>query len=333
MTLSKHIAGRSLALLLLLTASLPATSAEREVSFENAAASVTLHGTLTVPDGVEKPAAVVVMVSGSGWQDRDETVMGHKPFKALAEAMAAAGIASLRYDDRLDDMATTADFASDAACALAYAGEQTGARAGLLGHSEGGLIACMLADSADFIVTMGAPAFRGDSIILWQTHAALALAGQENEWAALYPTLRARYDMLMGPMPAYAAYAALYADVARQYPMIDKMPALKEQLVAQAKAMTSPWYRQFLRTDPADAIRGVKVPWLALGGGKDMQVGPDNLERIAALNPAATVRLMPDLNHLMLKAPTGSPAEYASLQGDIDPQVADAVVDFVKNLK
>lgn len=325
-----------------------------DVRILNPHSGLGLGATVSMPkDG--RPHAGIVLVSGSGAQDRDETVLGHKPFRALADTLSAVGYAVLRYDDRgvgesdsnpNSEYATTADLATDAIACLNYidsllnqkaesaAGKEQGRiPIGCIGHSEGGSIAMTLAaeeDSpVDFIVTLAAPAFRSDSIILDQVRIALEQAGQAQAWHSLYPTLRARYDMLMSPIPEFAAKASLYADVSSQP---GAAMANQDRIKEEINMMASPWYRGMLRHDPSEEISSIRVPWLAINGEKDAQVLPANLRRITELNPTANTVLLPGINHILLEAPTGAVGEYTRLIGDIDPSVTSEIVKFLNNL-
>lgn len=309
----------------------------------NPSSGLRLAAIVTMPPKGE-PRAGVVLISGSGQQDRDETVFGHKPFRAIADSLAAAGYAVLRYDDRgvggSDPdpnlpAATTDHLATDAVACLHHLDSLLGGRTpvGCIGHSEGGSIAIKIAANrlapVDFIVTLAAPAFRGDSIILDQVRSSLEYAGQQAAWKTVYPTLRARYDMLMSPVPDFTAKASLYAELSSQP---EAALADKARLKAEVDVAASPWFRQLLRYDPAADIKAVGMPWLAINGDRDTQVAPSNLQRIAELNDKADTKLMPGINHILLQAPTGQMSEYPRLQGDADPIVITEIINFLNNL-
>mgnify|MGYP001026611990 FL=1 len=302
----------------------------------------TLAATLTMPAHA-KPRAAAVLVSGSGAQDRDETIMGHKPFRAIARHLAENGYAVLRYDDRgagqsspLRGTETTDTFAADAAAALAALDSICGhgIPAGYIGHSEGATIA--IRNAADprcrFIITLGTPAMAGDSIILTQGRAMLRGMGAESQWNTLEPELRRRYDMLKSDLPSVLLKSSLYADIVKSQPLVAEMPELRQKAMAEIDAMCSPWYRAMLRYNPEADIRAVTIPWLAVGGTLDTQVIPENQDIISRLNPRATTVTLPGINHLMLSAKTGLPAEYPTLTGDIDPAVLDTITRFLNQL-
>ena len=273
-----------------------------EVSFNNG--DITLAGTLSVPDG---NGTAVVFVSGSGKQDRDETLMEHKPFAVLADALARAGISSLRYDDRecggttgkFED-ATTADFASDAASAVRYLRSRGFGKVGIIGHSEGGSIAFLLAGAEnpdegtpDFIVSLAGMADRGDSTLLRQTAKMLVLNGAPEK---------------------IANFAA-------------------KSVYKKTVKMGGKWMEYFVALDPAPYVARMKCPVLALNGEKDSQVIPEyNLTKVQALCPSADCRLYPDLNHLFQHCKTGLSTEYASIEETFSEEVIGDIIDWIGKL-
>ena len=275
-----------------------------EVRFNNG--DIALAGTFTLPDS-PRDVPVVVMVSGSGQQDRDETLMEHKPFAVLADALARAGIPSLRYDDRgcggsagVFADATTADFATDAATAVQFLRDKGFTKVGVLGHSEGGTIAFMLAgaetpDSGtpDFIISLAGMADRGDSTLLRQTAKMLELQGAPEKVAAF-------------------AARKMYKKILKQ---------------------KSVWMDYFVAMDPAPYISRISCPILALNGSLDTQVIPEfNLEKVKALCPSADYRLYPGLNHLFQPCETGLSAEYAKIEETMSEEVISDIVSWIKGL-
>ena len=276
-----------------------------EVTFPNG--DISLAGTLTVPEA-PKDQPIVVMVSGSGKQDRDESMMGHKPFAVLADAFAREGIASLRYDDRecggstgVFADATTADVATDAASAVKFLRDKGFTKVGVLGHSEGGTIAFMLAGAdtpdagtPDFIISMAGMADRGDSTLLRQTTKMLVLQGAPEKVAA------------------FAAKAT----------------------VKQTVKQHSTWMDYFYALDPAPFVSRIKCPVLALNGSLDSQVIPEfNLSKVEALCPTADCRLYPGLNHLFQHCETGLTTEYAKIEETISEEAVADMVEWVKGLE
>lgn len=325
-------------LLIFMLVTVLARGAERDVTTFNAAGGITLAGTLSVPDE-RKPRGVIVMVTGSGAQDRDETIMGHRPFKTLADSLAANGWATLRMDDRGTGQstgkfegATTADFITDVAATVAAADSIfPDLPLGILGHSEGGQIAYRMAGnpSVDFIVTLAAPAWPGDSIIMSQTRA-LAVA-QTGRWDR-EDTQRQLLNIVKSDLPTLYARIAV-TDVMRQA-LGDAMtlPAVAEQVNAQVDALLSPWYRAFIKYNPADDITDVAVPWLALNGERDTQVLPANLDTIASLNPRAVTVLLPGLNHLFQQCVSGLVTEYAGAGPTMTAPVTSQIIQFLNSL-
>jgi len=320
-------------------ASVAALAAESEVTVYNRDAGVRLAGTLVVPQGA--PRAVLVLATGSGQQDRDEEVAGHRPFRAIADYLATRGYATLRMDDRgvggsTGDprVATTDDYALDISAALAYVDSiMPGVPAGVLGHSEGGTVAVKTAVSdprCRFIVTLAAPAWRGDSIIMSQARAlATAMTGRWDGEALQRKLL----DIARSDMSPSQVRMSMYLTAAEAVgEQLAALPQVQKQLYEQVDVMASVWYRTFLRYDPAQDIAGVEVPWLAMNGDKDFQVLPANLETIKTLNPRADTRLLKGFNHMFQKCITGFPQEYAEISSDIDPEALEMIAGWLNTL-
>lgn len=309
---------RTTLLIIAITALSVASFAQKEsdVAVYNPKAKITLAGTLSEPEA--KPKAVLVMLTGSGAQNRDEEIFGHKPFKVLADELAKAGYASLRMDDRgygtsEGDItkATLDDFLSDANTAIAFADSVLkDVPIGILGHSEGGLNAIRLgADNEDvnFIITLAAPAWPGDSIIMSQARA-IATAAMGS-----WPQEQLERDLLniaKSPVPTPMARMSLMARMGKEFGG-SLPPAIAENIAAQVEGLISPSYRSFLRFDPSGKIAALKKPWLAMNGDKDFQVLPGNLETIRQLNPSATTVLLERHNHLFQECSTGMIDEYS----------------------
>lgn len=309
-----------------------------EVSVLNPAASVRLAGTLTVPEGAGPATPVVVMVTGSGLQDRDETVFGHKPFAVIADHLARNGVASLRYDDRgfgqstgNGETATTADNTSDAQAALSWV-RALGrfGKCGVLGHSEGGRIAFGLAAAGlpDFVVALGAPAVRGDSLLADQNKLALQLAAMPAEVAARYS------EALLAVLGAYTEGGREQAldeaeTMCADWPAGAPYQQLRQNLGLVCKTMT-PWLEYFIADDPSADIAGVRCPALAVYGQNDTQVSPAlNAARLSTLSPRIHVKVLPGLNHMLQPCRTGAVQEYATIEQTIAPEALDAITAFV----
>ncbi|MEZ4321749.1 MAG: alpha/beta hydrolase [Myxococcota bacterium] len=300
---------------------------------------VTLAGTLTRPEGTG-PFPAVVLLTGSGPQDRDEALLGHRPFAVLADHLTRAGIAVLRTDDRGFGASTgtfatarTPDFADDAAHALAWldARADTGPT-GLVGHSEGGLVAPIVqartepdAPHADFLVLLAGPAVSGAAILEEQGARIAAASGVsadevELQRAQSRAAIQAAIDGadLQGLMKAVRAVPGSDA-------------ATDAELKPALTPLTTPWFRWFLAFDPTDTLKRVDVPVLALFGEKDLQVPADQSEGPMrdALGERGTVEVLPGLNHLFQPASTGAPAEYAGIDITMDPVMLDRVASWI----
>ncbi|MCR5579875.1 MAG: lysophospholipase [Prevotella sp.] len=270
-----------------------------DVTFTNDKAGATLAGTLTIPDEAK---CVLLMVTGSGAQNRDEEVFEHKPFAVIADRFARAGIATLRYDDRatgksiggMDANATTKDFAEDAAAGIEWL--RTSKRfkkVGILGHSEGGSIAFMLGAQkrVDFIVSLAGPAVKGDSILLAQNK----LLGGETAKDLTIDQLR-------------------------------ETPAIKQ----------SPWIQWFIDYDPQGDIAKIKCPVMALNGSKDCQVDArqnlNALRRTLPKNKQNLIKQYDGLNHLFQHCQTGLPTEYGTIEETFSEEVINDIITWVKQL-
>ncbi len=330
---------------------------EEEVVFENAGAGIRLAGTLTIPEG-DGPFPAVVLVSGSGPQDRDESVMGHRPFLVLSDHLTRNGIAVLRYDDRGvgsskgdHGTATTADFATDARAAFEYLAarkETDPALAGLAGHSEGGIIVSMVAaDYGDigFIVLLAGPGLRGSDILLTQNVALLRYQGASDEVIRKRTEqLRQEYGVLdefWVDEESRKAIIAISTSYLEKYtPEEIEMYGFTEAAVKQrADILVTPWFRFFMRYDPASALVKVGCPVLAMNGEKDMQVDPGkNLPAIEKAlkdggNKEYVIKEMPGLNHLFQTAETGSPSEYAAIEETMSPAALEMVSGWILSLQ
>lgn len=317
-----------------------------EVSISDPAPGVTLAGTLTLPRGAG-PFPAVVLVTGSGPQDRDETVMGHKPFLVLSDYLTRHGIAVLRYDDRgvgesTGDFAaaTTEDFTTDALAAVSYLKTRpriASDKIGILGHSEGGLVAplgAVRSSRVAFIVLLAAPGLPGARILEEQGELIGRALGTPDSILALNRCTQARLAKIIANEPDPAKAAPRLRDVLEEARA--QLPADAEPSVeGTVRQVNSPWFRFFLGYDPRPTLQQVEVPVLALGGSKDLQVpARENLDSIAAAlrrggNGDVTTTLLPGLNHLFQKADKGTPTEYASIPETVDPAALRAVSTWI----
>lgn len=309
-----------------------------EVAFDNPAApGVRIAGTLTLPQGAG-PFPVAVLITGSGPQDRDETILDHKPFAVWADALSKRGVAVLRFDDRgvagstgNFQTATTADFAGDVRAAVDWLASRPDidrSRIGLIGHSEGGTVAPLVVQGGApvaWIVTLAGPTVSGGDIIEEQSRLIRVASGVPPQQEAISAGIQHRL------MRAVADNANDPAASARALePILVEAGQTQAQAAQTAAQMSSPWYRWSIAHDPSDSLRAVRVPMLALYGGKDLQVSADqNVPPLRALNPEAEIVVLPGLNHLLQPATAGMPAEYGAIETTLAPEAISTVVDWV----
>lgn len=325
-----------------------------DITFENKEAEITLAGTLTLPNenGV---FPVVILISGSGPQNRDEELFGHKPFLVLSDFLTRNGIAVLRYDDRGTAQskgdfktATSADFATDVESAIEYLksrNEINKKQIGLIGHSEGGIIAPMVANKSKdvaFIILLAGTGLQGDQILLSQQKLIGKASGisdealQENELIN-----RKAFDVVKESNSLEQLEVDL-TNLLNQF-LVDNPTAEIPQGVSnddfvklQVAQVTNPWMRYFIKYDPSPALEKVKCPVLALGGEKDLQVSSkENLEAIKnALtkggNNKVTIKVLPNLNHLFQESNTGIPNEYATIEQTFSPIALNEILKWIK---
>lgn len=315
-----------------------------EVTFVNEKEGNTLVGTLTIPKG-EGPFPAMVLVSGSGQQDRDEELMNHRPFWVIADYCALHGIAVLRYDDRgiggstgeLEN-ATSLDFSYDAEAAFDYLRnrkEINASKVGILGHSEGGVINFMVSarrPEVAFLVSLAGPSVNGIEVLKEQQAAILRASGMSEEAVQFNSNTNAQMFDIIEASNNRVEADSLLRQLVKGWGYNEE---LTEQTVAQ---MASPWMYYFLKYDPTDAIVKTNCPALLLNGSKDLQViASQNLpgyEKIISEHGKTnlTLRELPDLNHLFQHCETGSPNEYFEIEETISPEVLEQIVEFVKGL-
>ena len=322
-----------------------------EVKFINNKTGNTLAGTLTLPDKVGSFTAVI-LVTGSGPQNRNEELLGHKPFLVLADYLTRKGIAVLRYDDRgigesTGDFtkATSEDFAEDALSAVEFLKARKDInKIGVAGHSEGGIIAPMVAtqsDDVDFIVLIAGTGIRGDSILMLQTELIMRASGTEEKLIKRdLNFFRKGYNELLSDKDDEQLKQALTAIINEAYESLSEAEKLeagnKEMMVeSQLGMLLSPWFRYFVKYDPYPTLTKVKCPVLAINGEKDLQVPPkENLSAIEnALieggNKNYKIVEMPGLNHLFQKSETGSPTEYGNIEETFSTDAMKIITDWL----
>lgn len=279
----------------------PFPYATEEVHIPGGADDVLLAGTLSIPEGATTATPVVVMVTGSGLQNRDEELFGHKPFAVIADYLARRGVASLRYDDRGfagstgNPDGTTDDNASDAASVMNWLKESGRfGKVGILGHSEGGQVAYILGSrGADFIVSIAGPAVQGEKISRYQIEVVLRKADAPEA----------------------------------------QIDSLASEGLKKAYESTNKWIQHFLVYDPAEDMKKVHVPALLIFGEKDLQVPPSlNAGPAQSYIPDAIVKVYPDHNHTMQHAVTGQIDEYGEIEETFSPQVLEDITQFILSL-
>jgi pimeloyl-ACP methyl ester carboxylesterase len=336
----------------------PFSYASEEVTFENADAKVKLAGTLTLPRG-PGPFPVVVLISGSGPQDRDETLLGHRPFLVVADYLTRRGVAVLRYDDRgvgkstgAFFKATTFDFAADALAGVRFLKtrrEIDPGRIGLMGHSEGGIIAPVVATKSPdvaFIVLLAGTGLSGEEILYLQGRLIGQAMGAKPEDLERGEALQRRlFQAAKAEEPSPELVKKLKAILTEE---INNLPEATRQAVqkvgleaagAQLNAFAGPWFKTFMLHDPRPVLRQVKCPVLALNGEKDLQVPwKENLAEIEKAlheggNTQVTTKSFAGLNHLFQTCTTGAPSEYGRIEETFNPAVLKVIGDWIAERK
>lgn len=318
-----------------------------EVTFQNAKANAVFSGTLTYPVGYEQmnkqKVPMVLMVTGSGQENRNEEIFDHQPFLVLADYLARHGIASLRYDDRGfakstgdASQSTMKDNAEDARCGFNYLKSlKKFGKIGVMGHSEGGSIAMMLAAEGlpDFIVSLAGVSGRGDSLMLKQVYQAMEARGGAS--------FARDYCKVLG---AIYAYRNAKKDISQPEVVLDallkqtnvSLPALSRQSLLPVITMQTPWVLDFIATDMACYLPKIKCPVMAVNGSKDVQV--DAHDNLSALrkglkpNKKNLIKEYEGLNHLFQHCTTGQTTEYRLIEETFAPEVMQDIVDWIKAL-
>ena len=330
-----------------------------EVSFKQINEEFSLGATLTLPEG-EGPWPAVILVSGSGSQNRDEEVFGHKPFWVIADHLTRKGIAVLRYDDRgvaasggSPSGATTYDHAVDARSAFEYLlsrPELDPKRLGVVGHSEGGMIALMLAaeyEDIAFIISLAGPGVDGKTILLEQSEYISRLSGvmpsiiEDNKIV-----MNEVYD-LMVTNKTHKAWAEQVIDFTSRYYSGKSQRQYSEEEIERGKRnllnsvpeSSYAWMRNFVMFDPAPYFSSIRCPVLALNGGKDCQVlAEKNIQGIKSAfetsgHQEVTTMILPGLNHLFQNCESGLPAEYNQIEETFDPTALELISGWILQLQ
>ena len=313
------------------TPAMPYPYQTQEVSFNNGDAI--LKGTLVIPENASRQTPVLLMVTGSGLQNRDEEIFEHKPFAVIADVLARAGIATLRYDDRgfgesTGDVVncTTEDLKNDAFAGVQLLRSRFD-KVGVIGHSEGGTIALMLAaeKKVDFIVSLAGMAVSGKETLLWQNRLALAAANIPSETIDVYCTaLDDAFDASISgtAMPSTTQY---------------NLPtSLAQNLAVVTKQLQTPYMKHFLALDSRPLLGNITCPVLALNGTKDTQVDSEsNLDALRSglqKNAKNKLEAIEGVNHLFQHCKTGMATEYGNIEETIAPEVLEKIVSWLSNL-
>lgn len=324
-----------------------------DIQFDNKEAGNRLAGTLTYPEkGSKFPA--VILISGSGAQNRDEELFGHKPFLVLADHLTRNGVAVLRFDDRGYGestgnfaTATTKDFATDVKAGIEYLKTRNMVdpkKIGLIGHSEGGLIAPMIASDSKqvtFVVMLAGPGLPGDQILLMQSAISARASGASEEVLSSIKNIYSpAYLIAKKPTDTQTCQQELTTYFNEAYSNAGQFSndgQKKAYINQQITVMTSPWMRYFLSYDPVPTLQKVKCPVLALFGEKDTQVPPK--ENAVAVKKALQngenknfeVKELPGLNHLFQECTTGLTTEYATIEQTFSPTALKVISDWISN--
>lgn len=329
----------------------PYPYAEEEVRFENAGADIQLAGTLTLPK-TAGPHPVVVLISGSGPQNRNEELAGHKPFLVIADYLTRNDIGVLRYDDRGTAQsegdfgaATTQDHATDAESAVAYLKTRKDIdqqHIGLMGHSEGGIIAPIVAAKSDdvaFIVLLAGTGIPGDELLLMQSKAIASAQGLSGEMLVRSQEInKGVFKIIKEATDTTDLESQLSEYILAEVPAAFRPANMTEEefVKSQTSTVMSPWMRYFIGYNPALILSEVDCPVLAVNGDKDLQVPSEaNLTAIKTAlkkggNSDVTTIEFPGLNHLFQKTDTGLPSEYGSLEETFSPEALRQITDWVK---
>jgi len=330
---------------------------QEEVTFTNPKAENTLAGTITMPrDG--RASKIVVLITGSGPQDRNEEIVqfNHRPFLVWSDWLTRQGIAVLRYDDRgvgkstgIFGTATSADFADDAEAAVNYIQSRAdlkNLKIGLMGHSEGGMIAPIVASrnrAVRFIILLAGPGVPVNQLMLRQAADQMRLGGASAEAIQRSAATNKKiYSLIIQNPSLPSAQLKQQVDTLLSRELRASSGAdLKKQdiddVLKQTPVLTSPWYRYFIAFRPADYLTKVKCPVLALDGTLDMQVNSEanlagireSLEKSGNRN-FKTVP-MPGVNHMFQKATTGALNEYARISETVDPNALQIVSEWINH--
>ncbi len=330
---------------------------EEEVTFTDKKTGITFAGTLTIPQG-NKIFPGVVLVTGSGPQNRDEELLGHKPFLVIADYLTRNGIAVLRYDDRgvgksggVFSAGTTLDFSQDAEAAFNFLRSDyriDSMKVGIMGHSEGGMIAPMVAarnKKVAFVVMLAGPGLKGEEILMLQSELIAKADSTPQKEIDINTQLNKKiYAIAIKEKDNKKAADKMHALIEEYWKtldpeMIKKQNLDKKALMQSISQVLTPWFRYFLESEPSKYLVKVKCPVLAINGSKDLQVPPE--QDLAAIkkyltkagNKNFTTKEFDGLNHLFQHAKTGSPTEYMDIEETFAPEALEFIGKWIQTLK
>lgn len=326
-----------------------------EIIFRNDIDGINLAGTLTLPKG-KGPFKAVILITGSGPQNRNEELLGHKPFLIISDYLTRNGIAVLRYDDRgigksegEFPKATTLDFVVDVLSAVQYLKtrkEIDSKKIGLIGHSEGGLIAPIVATKTDdvaFIILLAGPGLPGSDIITMQAELIARVKGETEENIKtgkdfnikVFKEINTQTDVTELKNTLDNIFSEFYDNLSNEE---KEKTGSKKSFLLRSKTLLTPWFRYFLKYDPRPTLEKVKCPVLALNGEKDLQVpAKENLWEIEKAlkkggNKNFEIVELPGLNHLFQTAKTGSPSEYSKITETFSPKALKIIIEWINKV-
>ena len=314
-----------------------------EIIFQSALDNADLYGTLTTPDDKISRTPVVLLVSGSGTQNRDEEIFEHKPFAVIADYLARNGISSLRYDDRGFDKSTgltpnptTYENSMDALGGIKFLKDKGFSKIGILGHSEGGLIADMVANKGnliDFIIEIGGPAVSGDSILIFQNEFLLKDGGLPEKYLSMYiDAMRGMFESQKDNDPI--AFDETKYSIFSPENLSNPVLAPLVRNLRENFSDLAPWLKYFINYDPIPDIKNINMPILMLYGENDTQVPPSlNVPVLNENIPGINVKVYPELNHLMQHSKTGKITEYADIVETFSPEVLKDITEFILSIQ
>ena len=324
-----------------------------DITFKNDVEGNLLAGTISTPKDFNKKSPILVMITGSGAQNRDEEIFEHKPFLVIADDLAKKGIATLRIDDRGvqgsdkgKSGATSADFATDINSAVNYLVQNGYKNIGLIGHSEGGMIAPMVANmnkNVKFLVLLAAPGIPTRELLVLQTNEIGRVSGATESELKSNDEFNTKLYNFVNDYKGNDLKTDVYTMLVDQ---LKKLPAdqispeqIAETAQNEANQVSNPWFQYFIKFNPDDYLSKVKIPVLALNGSLDLQVSAvENLNGIKksltkAGNKHFEIVKIDGLNHLFQTTETGNPAEYAKIEETFSPKALEKISSWVLKLK